>query len=182
MAGNVLEWCNDWWVCDLGTTPETDPPGPANTGKKTIRGGSWGAGLDAEMRCSYRPSVWGRYPNEYFGDTGLRVARTADVPATGIGSETAPKLAGIVSVSPNPFNPTTRIQYELDSRVPVSLSVFDVNGRLIKRLVDQTAGPGTFTTEWNGTNESGEHVSTGVYFCRLIAGSFTDTQKMVLLK
>jgi flagellar hook assembly protein FlgD len=62
------------------------------------------------------------------------------------------------------------------------LSVYDVNGRFVKQLVNEVAGPGTFATDWDGTNENGEHVSTGVYFCRLIAGSFTETQKMVLLK
>jgi flagellar hook assembly protein FlgD len=62
------------------------------------------------------------------------------------------------------------------------LSVFDVGGRLIKDLVDEDAGPGTFTREWDGTNANGEQVSTGVYFYRLNAGSFAETRKMVLIK
>jgi flagellar hook assembly protein FlgD len=62
------------------------------------------------------------------------------------------------------------------------LTIFDVSGRLVKRLVDDVARPGTYTTQWNGTNEDGEMVSSGVYFCRLTAGSSVETKKMVLLK
>jgi flagellar hook assembly protein FlgD len=54
--------------------------------------------------------------------------------------------------------------------------------RLVKRLVDEIAGPGAFTAEWNGTNGNGEHASTGVYFSRIIAGSLVEAKKVVLLK
>jgi hypothetical protein len=102
--------------------------------------------------------------------------------ATGIGDDVVSYAFRLHQNHPNPFNPTTRIRYELGSRVHVSLSVFDVGGRLIKDLVDEDAGPGTFTREWDGTNANGEQVSTGVYFYRLNAGSFAETRKMVLIK
>jgi len=101
--------------------------------------------------------------------------------ATGIG-DAASYVFRLHQNHPNPFNPSTRIVYELASRVHVSLGVYDVRGGLIKSLVDEQAGPGSFTTEWDGTNASGEQVSTGVYFYRLSAGSFTETKKMVLMK
>ena len=101
--------------------------------------------------------------------------------ATGIGGA-ASYVFRLHQNHPNPFNPSTRIVYELASRVHVSLGVYDVRGGLIKSLVDEQAGPGSFTTEWDGSNASGEQVSTGVYFYRLSAGSFTETKKMVLMK
>ncbi|UCH83418.1 MAG: T9SS type A sorting domain-containing protein, partial [Candidatus Latescibacterota bacterium] len=79
-------------------------------------------------------------------------------------------------------NPTTRIRYEVGARVHVSLTVYDVQGRKIKQLVDEVRGPGQFTAEWNGTNVNGSRVSTGVYFYRIEAGSFVQTRKMVMLK
>jgi hypothetical protein len=83
---------------------------------------------------------------------------------------------------PNPFNPVTRIQYQLDRRVDVALTVYDVRGRVIKRLVAAKQGPGQFAAEWDGTTQTGGRASTGVYFYRLQAGQRTMTRKMLLLK
>lgn len=83
---------------------------------------------------------------------------------------------------PNPFNPTTTIRYELAARVPVTLAVYDVRGRLIRRLVNATRGAGVYNAVWDGTNETGERVSSGVYFYKLTTPSFTQTRKMVILK
>jgi hypothetical protein len=78
-------------VCSLGAAPLTDPVGPASTGKKSFRGGSWGAGLTGEMRCSWRSSYSGRDPGETFADAGLRCARTA-VPVVNVPSGPTPPL------------------------------------------------------------------------------------------
>ena len=83
---------------------------------------------------------------------------------------------------PNPFNPQTRISYELPSRVSVTLTVYDVDGRLVKTLVSETKNPGTYTTTWEGKNDNGDPVASGVYFYRLRAGSYVQTKKMVFLK
>ncbi len=101
--------------------------------------------------------------------------------ATGIG-DVASYQFRLHQNHPNPFNPTTRIVYEVASRVRVTLGVYDVRGGLVKNLVDEDKGPGTFTAEWNATDFRGERVSTGVYFYRLSAGQFAETRKMVLLK
>jgi hypothetical protein len=108
-------------------------------------------------------------------------AGPAEPDATGIGDVTSYQFR-LDQNHPNPFNPTTRIRYELASRVHVSLGVYDVRGGLVRTLVEEEAGPGSFTAEWDATNAAGERVSTGVYFYRLTAGSFAETRKMVLLK
>lgn len=103
----------------------------------------------------------------------------ADV--TGIG-EVAASAFRLHQNHPNPFNPTTRIRFEVGARVPVTLEVFDLRGALVRRLVNEERGPGSYVAEWDGRNEGGERVTTGVYFYRLSAGDFSETKKMVLLK
>jgi hypothetical protein len=83
---------------------------------------------------------------------------------------------------PNPFNPSTTIRYGLRSRTHVSLKVYNVMGQLVKTLVNETKNSGDYTIVWRGVNNTGESVASGVYFYRLIAGAFSHTKKMVLLK
>jgi flagellar hook assembly protein FlgD len=102
--------------------------------------------------------------------------------ATGIGDDKVAFTYSLAQNHPNPFNPTTRIQYQIQARTHVSLTVYDVQGRMIKTLVNEVKSPGQFTADWDGTNNNGSRVSTGVYFYRLTAGSFVQTKKMVMLK
>lgn len=84
---------------------------------------------------------------------------------------------------PNPFNPMTRIRYELARRSSVSLGIYDVAGRLVRRLVrGEELGPGNHSVLWDGLDDSGHRAASGVYFYRLKVLDFTDTRKMVLLK
>jgi hypothetical protein len=85
--------------------------------------------------------------------------------------------------TPNPFNPSTRISYEISARAPVVLRVYDVDGRLVRTLVDTVQGPGSFDVSWNGRNDDGDFVASGVYFYRLTAAAIgTRTKKMVFVK
>jgi len=84
--------------------------------------------------------------------------------------------------SPNPFNPQTQIRFTLDSRQSVALAVYDVNGRLVRTLVSGTQAMGTHDVTWDGRDNAGATVSSGVYFYRLDAGKFSATRKMVMLK
>ncbi len=84
---------------------------------------------------------------------------------------------------PNPFNPSTQIKFSVPSREAVTLSIYDVHGRLVKRLVDQAVySPGNYLADWDGTNMSGQRVASGTYFARIIAGSFRKAVKMSLMK
>jgi len=78
---------------------------------------------------------------------------------------------------PNPFNPSTTIRYELDSRVQVNLEVYDILGRKIQTLVNEVQQPGRYTVNFNGSR-----LSSGMYFIRINAGDFTRIQKMTLIK
>jgi hypothetical protein len=83
---------------------------------------------------------------------------------------------------PNPFNPSTTISYSLANSSAVSLTIFDSLGRVVKTLVDQPQAAGDHQVVWNGTNEQGSQVASGVYFYRLKTGEFTHTKRMILLK
>jgi hypothetical protein len=86
---------------------------------------------------------------------------------------------------PNPFNPTTTIQYSIpagEGTVAVSIRIYDVAGHLVRDLVNQSEGPGIHSAVWDGRDERGERVGSGVYFYRMRAGSFNSSRKMVVLK
>ncbi|MGD9141577.1 MAG: FlgD immunoglobulin-like domain containing protein [bacterium] len=89
---------------------------------------------------------------------------------------------GMGPIRPNPFSATTTISYALPAASHVSLSVYDVNGRLVKTLVDEDAEAGTHLAVWDGTDSTGHRVARGIYFCRMAADEFSATAKVVLLK
>ncbi len=83
---------------------------------------------------------------------------------------------------PNPFNPTTDINFALPVPANVEVSVFNLLGQKVTTLVNGDMPAGNHTITWDGTTESGSAVSSGIYFYRITAGSFTETKKMMMLK
>lgn len=83
---------------------------------------------------------------------------------------------------PNPFNPTTRIDYQLPNDGFVSLKVYNMIGQLIKTLVNERQSTGSYSIVWDGTDQSSESVSSGTYIYQIQAGDFVQTRKMVLMK
>jgi len=93
-----------------------------------------------------------------------------------------PREFALVQNAPNPFNPLTTIAYQLPETAHVSIRVYSVAGRLVTTLRDRVEEAGRRSVVWDGTNDRGEHVGSGVYFCSMSAGEFTDHKIMVLLK
>jgi len=83
---------------------------------------------------------------------------------------------------PNPFNPSTEIGFELPKPSFVSLDVFDVLGRKVLTLISERLAAGSKRVQWNGRNNTGAEVASGVYFYRLRTGNHIEVKKMVLLK
>ena len=83
---------------------------------------------------------------------------------------------------PNPFNPTTQISYALPKDELVSISIYDMSGRLVRMLVNSSQTAGYKSIQWNATNDRNEPVSAGLYLYTIQAGEFRQTKKMVLLK
>jgi len=83
---------------------------------------------------------------------------------------------------PNPFNPITKIKYSIPKTQHVRLDVININGQLIRTLVDKIVAPGNYSVEWDATDMNGKVVATGVYFYRFEAGDISQTRKMTLMK
>ena len=90
-----------------------------------------------------------------------------------------PEIVHLYSNYPNPFNPVTTIQFDIpaETQHPISLQVYDISGRMVETLVNEKLEPGQHEMQWNAAQHS-----SGVYFLRMDAVSFTKTQKMILLK
>jgi len=87
--------------------------------------------------------------------------------------------------TPNPFNPVTTISFVVPgtgAERPVGLAVYDVAGRLIRTLTDESLGPGRHEAAWDGRDETGRSVSSGIYFYRIDIGGASASKKMTLLK
>ncbi|MFH1680292.1 MAG: M20/M25/M40 family metallo-hydrolase [Candidatus Eisenbacteria bacterium] len=107
--------------------------------------------------------------------------------STGV-AEDAPRPASRAVLGrnhPNPFNPATRISYTIPEgagALPVTLRVYDLSGRLVRVLVDEPTGAGSRVAVWDGIEENGRPVSSGVYFYRLCWNGQDETKRMVLLR
>lgn len=90
--------------------------------------------------------------------------------------------ASLAQNSPNPFNPTTTISFTLPAREQVTVSIYDASGKLVRNLVNDVRDYGTHRVTWDGRDDAGSTVGSGVYFYRLSAGKHTESKKMVMLK
>jgi hypothetical protein len=100
-------------------------------------------------------------------------------------SSLIPSVFALAQNYPNPFNPITTIQYSVkgDQSSPyVSLKIFNLLGQQVRTLVDGDRDSGYYSVTWDGRDDRGREVPSGVYFYRLIAGTFSGTKKMVLMK
>ncbi len=105
---------------------------------------------------------------------------TDDWGPTGIGE--APGRFHLSANYPNPFNPMTTITYELAGPSHVRLAVYNAAGQLVDELVNSHKSAGLYHVSWDGLDRGGMQAASGVYFCRMTAGDFTQTRKMVLLR
>ncbi len=83
---------------------------------------------------------------------------------------------------PNPFNPVTTISYSIVETGNVDLDIYNLRGQLVKTLVNDIKEAGEYTASWNGTDNKGKSVSSGVYFYKMKSGNYTATKKMILMK
>ena len=103
-----------------------------------------------------------------------------------VGAKTElPRAYALMQNYPNPFNPSTDIRYQIPdvrSHNHTTLKIYNVLGQEMRTLVNEPKEPGYYTVTWDGKDESGDEVSSGIYFYRLFTGQFQQTKRMVLLK
>ncbi len=93
-----------------------------------------------------------------------------------------PQGFALTRVYPNPFNPSTTIQYELPEASSVTLHVYDIQGRQIQTLISELKPAGYYEAKWDGTDEAGRQVAAGMYFAKLQASDYSSVVKMVYLR
>jgi len=101
---------------------------------------------------------------------------------TGAGPNGMPTVHSLAQNHPNPFNPSTTIEYALATSEHVTIAIFDVKGARVKTIVDAPTPAGWHRVVWDGLNSSGSQVASGVYLYRMQAGAFVQTKRLVLLK
>jgi len=115
----------------------------------------------------------------YVDDIGILIYT---IPTSALDDEVTVTKFELEQNYPNPFNPSTKIKYSIPSTVNhetsnVSLKIYDVLGNVVATLVNEDKSAGNYEIEFNASN-----LSSGIYYYRLVTGSFTDTKKMILLK
>lgn len=108
---------------------------------------------------------------------------TLSVGTTRVASPGVPPVVNALAQnSPNPFNPETRIAYSVAARGPVELTIYDVHGRRVRTLVRETKEAGPYVVAWDGRDDAGASVASGIYLYAIKAGSFESTRKAVLVR
>jgi hypothetical protein len=173
---DTLGWggFGEWAIWDLKSPADSTKIG--HSGKYTYvpRIGKW-MSLQGPVSYSY-----GNYRIEPRLNSDID---TVNVVAVGPGTLPKPAVFALEQNAPNPFNPVTNIFFSIPEKGEVELYVYDISGRVVKRLVDGVPmEPGRHKATWDGRNDAGRAVSSGVYFCKLVAADKVAKMKMVILK
>jgi len=112
----------------------------------------------------------------------LQAAQVNLVP-TGVNDPIVPAEISLYQNYPNPFNPSTTISFDIiQTSSFVNLDIFNIQGQKVKTIMNEIVPAGNHQIIWNGTDNSGNPVTSGIYFYKLKAGRYTSTKKMILLK
>ena len=99
-----------------------------------------------------------------------------------IGRDELPVTTGLLPNYPNPFNSSTVISYQMANQGVVGLAIYDLLGQQVRKLADRVNTPGSYTVSWDGRDDQGQPVSSGMYICRLAANGRVESRRMLLLK
>ena len=103
-------------------------------------------------------------------------------PLDGDDNSLAPVATSLNGNYPNPFNPETTISFSLKEPAKVAINIYNIQGKLVKTLVNEERTAGHYTVIWNGKDSNGRNVASGVYYYRMTAGKYSNTRKMIMLK
>ena len=112
----------------------------------------------------------------------LTLGVNASAAVLSINGELLPEVFSLHQNYPNPFNPVTKLRYDLPENGLVTIIIYDMLGRQVKTLINQTQDSGYRSVIWDATNDYGKPVSAGIYLYQIQAGEYMQTKKMVLLK
>ncbi len=134
--------------------------------------GSGSAALQVDISSEGRAFWTDDLTIEIFDQSALEAPEATQLPAE----------YALHPAHPNPFNPLATIRYELPVRTEVTLTIYDILGREVARLVDGMQPTGHHQAIWNGQDHAGQAVPSGIYIAQLMTPGYTKSIKMVLLK
>jgi hypothetical protein len=151
------------------------------------------AGASATMNLVLSGTVMAKDDVVYNGSvvcTSTPDVGVAEIPVTltitgvvnGIGDMAVPMTFDMAQNYPNPFNPTTTVNFQLPKKSDVRITVYNALGQVVRTLASQSYDAGRHQVVWDGTNNNGAQVSTGIYIYRMEAGDFVKSMKMILMK
>jgi hypothetical protein len=179
MTGNADEWCSDWYgKTYYSVSPSVNPPGPSSGVYRVLRGGAY---IDSDTDCRVAARIWWdpALPTNQPGSfIGFRCAQDYGT-AVGVGADgpEIPRSYALGQNYPNPFNPSTTITYGLPKASQVSLTIYSPLGQKVGDLVTGVKEAGFHMVTFDGSNHP-----SGFYFCRMQAGDFVATRKLLLVK
>ncbi len=152
--------------------------------------------MTLSFTVEYAPSLWAVIDTTYDNRNGSLLLGLSDglreiTPAfkrgyigirVGIGESDPVSAFALSQNYPNPFNPETKIEFSQPTSERVSIMVYDLLGREVRRLIDASLEPGYHAVIWDGRDNTGSNVPSGMYFYRLASAGFSDTKKMLLLR
>lgn len=103
-------------------------------------------------------------------------------PVSALSAGDRPFIFGLGSASPNPFKQTTVINYQLSQPGMVRLKVYNIAGQVVRELADRVQGPGEYSISWDGRDDNGRMVGSGIYLYRLSSGGLSATKRLILLR
>jgi glucose/arabinose dehydrogenase len=171
VAGDSIRWTNNGTTSHATTSDAKSlwDSGTLNPGESfTFEFDSPGS---YPYHCEFHPSM-----------TGTIVVESGSQVRDETGDRGRPSRSVLSQNYPNPFNPTTKIQFTLAQPGFVSLRIYDLRGRTVRTLVSQQLSAGYKSVTWDGKNQDGNDVASGVYFYELKVGDFSQSKKMLLLK
>jgi hypothetical protein len=137
--------------------------------------------IGAALKWGFGVSDYGGIPKLTDVETLARCEGTWNLPSEAESQENA-LVDRLYGNEPNPFNPRTTIRFSLAHKGAMKLVIYDVSGRQVKTLADGMLEAGLHTLVWDGTNDEGKHVGSGIYWAQMQAGTFVSNRKMVVLK
>ena len=174
------------WSEGVGGAFSTVGPLSLDTGGDSVPDGTASIyGIDADVPIPVPPAAF--LVDFVDGNPGPATITVVSTTGLSVAVDPSPVHAyRLYQNTPNPFNPATTIHYELPARVPMRLSVYDASGRLVRELVRSVAHPaGRYGRRWDGRDDHGRVVPSGVYLYRLEAGetgAYTATRRLILVR
>jgi hypothetical protein len=193
------------WTCQEGNLAGDDGPSVRDVailhfGGREIYFAATSTGLYSTYNLDGDGTIWVLEAPDLIGNVVVDdlVARHADgfvgvgthgkgtysisVPAGSPAGDLPPAGPQLAQNVPNPFNPETTIAFHLPEAGPARLTIYDIGGKLVRTLVDEPRAAGAHKAIWQGDDEAGHPVASGVYLYRLEARSYSETKRMVLVK